>query len=445
MKNMLKKICVTLLALATIMVCGASAFADETNGVSVGKQGTVYIHASSGGSGWRGSGFAIGKPGEPVEYIVTNWHVATADGEFDVKDVSIRVYLSSSAEESSFIKASVVKMGNKSVDYAVLKLAKPTTERTALVLRPKSDGVESGEEVRTLGFPADAEKLDDLKDKGIGGITVTSGVIGKATERNGASRYQTDAEINGGNSGGPLIDKQGRVVGINTWSSIPEGSDRTLYYALQIDEVIKNLDQKQFGYVLSTDSSASSGTSDTSGTVTPTAPDNTTSSGSSMSPWIIVAIAGGACVVIAVVIIVVMNGKKNSSPAQANNSQAAPQAAPTAHQTAPSQPANFAQAMVVGEKGALAGRIFAIGSGVLIGRNPQKCGIVFPVDTKGVSGVHCEIRPSKNGGFEIIDRGSSNGTTLGNGQRLSPNVPVPIASGTYVSLGSNEQMIQIKY
>lgn len=445
MKNMLKKICVTLLALATIMVCGASAFADETNGVSVGKQGTVFVYATSGDSKWSGTGFAIGKPGEPVEYIVTNWHVATCSGKFDVKNVSIRVYLSSSAEESSSIKASVVKIGNKNLDIAVLKLAKPTTERTALVLRPESDGIEAGEDVRTLGFPGDADRFDDLKDKGISGISVTNGIISKAMEMNGVRCYQTTAEINHGNSGGPLIDNQGRVVGINTWSYKEGENERILFYAIRIDEVIKNLDQKQFGYVLSTDSSASSGTSDTSGTSAPIATDNTTSSGSSMSPWIIVAIAGGACVVIAVVIIVVMNGKKNSAPAQANNSQAAPQAAPTAPQAAPSQPANFAQAMVVGEKGALAGRTFAIGSGVLIGRNPQKCGIVFPVDTKGVSGVHCEIRPSKNGGFEIIDRGSSNGTTLGNGQRLSPNVPVPIASGTYVSLGSNEQMIQIKY
>lgn len=445
MKNMLKKICVTLLALATIMVCGASAFADDENGTDIGKQGTVYISASAGGKKWRGSGFAIGKPGEPVEYIVTNWHVATYEGQFNAKDVSILVYLSNSAAGGSYIKASVAKIGNEKLDYAVLKLAEPTKERTALVLRPETDGVKSGMEIRTLGFPGDADILDDLKDKGIGGITVTSGIISKPVEHLGVGCYQIDATFNGGNSGGPLIDKQGRVVGINTFHKVSDGTERMLFYSIKIDEVIAQLDQNKFGYVLSTDSSASSGTSDTSGTVTPTTPDNTTSSGSSMSPWIIVAIAGGACVVIAVVIIVVMNGKKNSAPAQANNSQAAPQAAPTAPQAAPSQPANFAQAMVVGERGALAGRTFAIGSGVLIGRNPQKCGIVFPVDTKGVSGVHCEIRPSKNGGFEIIDRGSSNGTTLGNGQRLSPNVPVPIASGTYVSLGSNEQMIQIKY
>jgi S1-C subfamily serine protease len=46
--------------------------------------------------------------------------------------------------------------------------------------------------------------------------TVTSGVISGFRERDGQSFIQTDAPINPGNSGGPLVDENGRVLGINT-------------------------------------------------------------------------------------------------------------------------------------------------------------------------------------------------------------------------------------
>ncbi len=150
--------------------------------------------------------------------------------------------------------------------------------------------------------------------------------------------------------------------------------------------------------------------------------------------YIIALLAVAAVVVVAVVM--VTKGKKQPVQGSAPVQSAAP--------VQNAAPAQRGTPMLICEKGLLANRTFPIGSGVIIGRNTQKCSVCFPVDAKGVSGVHCEIR--RNGSvFEIIDRGSSYGTTLGNGQKFTPNVPVTIPDGTYFMVGSAEQLFQIKY
>ncbi len=101
-------------------------------------------------------------------------------------------------------------------------------------------------------------------------------------------------------------------------------------------------------------------------------------------------------------------------------------------------------ASITGIKGIMAGRSFPISGSAVIGRNPEKCTICFPVNTQGISGLHCEIR--RNGSvYEIIDRGSSCGTFLGSGQKLAENVPTALPSGMYFYLGSTEQLFQINY
>ena len=145
---------------------------------------------------------------------------------------------------------------------------------------------------------------------------------------------------------------------------------------------------------------------------------------------LLIVIIIAAVVVIAVVVVIVVLSKKKSSAAPYQPTQTTP------------TPANGA--VITGMKGMLANRSFNINGSIVLGRNPQKCNVCFPVDAKGISGVHCQIRQTGSG-YEIMDCGSSNGTFLGNGQKLTPNVPVPIPDGTYFYLGSAEQLFQIKY
>ncbi len=137
-----------------------------------------------------GSGFIIDEKG----IIVTNNHVIS-----DAEDIIVRV------NGDKEFKAKVIGADPLS-DIAVLQL--DTEEKFIPVKFGDSDKARIGDWVIAIGNPF-----------GLGG-TVTSGIISARNRSIGLSRYedyiQTDASINSGNSGGPLFDMNGDVIGINT-------------------------------------------------------------------------------------------------------------------------------------------------------------------------------------------------------------------------------------
>ena len=137
-----------------------------------------------------GSGFIIDEEG----IVVTNNHVIQ-----DAEDIIVRV------NGDKEFKAEVIGADPLS-DIAVLKLI--TKEKFTPVKFGNSDKARIGDWVIAIGNPF-----------GLGG-TVTSGIISARNRSIGLSRYedyiQTDASINSGNSGGPLFDMNGDVIGINT-------------------------------------------------------------------------------------------------------------------------------------------------------------------------------------------------------------------------------------
>ena len=99
---------------------------------------------------------------------------------------------------------------------------------------------------------------------------------------------------------------------------------------------------------------------------------------------------------------------------------------------------------IVGNAGVLAGRRLQVpaADALIFGRNAQNCNVVFPSGTPGVSGVHCKLRV-QNGAVYLTDMGSSNGTYLSNGQRLTPNQAVQIYPGESISFGSVQQQVRL--
>ncbi len=137
-----------------------------------------------------GSGFIIDKEG----YILTNNHVIE-------KADKIMVKLSNEKE----FKARVIGLDSET-DLALIKI--DTNVDLPLLKLGDSDKLETGEWVIAVGNPFGLEH------------TVTAGIVSAKGRVIGAGRYddfiQTDASINFGNSGGPLINSRGAVVGINT-------------------------------------------------------------------------------------------------------------------------------------------------------------------------------------------------------------------------------------
>ena len=150
-----------------------------------------------------GSGFVLDKAG----HIVTNFHVVQGA-------TKIEVSFSDQTSHSATIVGS-----DPSTDIAVLKVDAPVRALTPLPLG-NSDLAQVGDEVVAIGNPFGLDR------------TATAGIISaiqrRITAPNGFSidhALQTDAPINHGNSGGPLLDVHGDVVGVN--AQIETGGNAT--------------------------------------------------------------------------------------------------------------------------------------------------------------------------------------------------------------------------
>jgi putative serine protease PepD len=178
------------------------------------KDAVVEIHASDGGGGGAtGSGFVIDKQG----HIVTNQHVVAGGGAVSVE-----------FSDGSEVDAEIVGT-DPSTDIAVLDVNRPPAELTALSFTSEGS-LEVGEPVVAIGSPF-----------GLAG-TLTTGVIsalGREIESpNGftiENAVQTDAALNNGNSGGPVLDLQGRVVGVAAQIRSESGGSQGIGYAVPGD------------------------------------------------------------------------------------------------------------------------------------------------------------------------------------------------------------------
>ena len=379
----------------------------------------VMVQDSQGNTAsGMGTGFAIGNPGEPVEYIVTNGHVVQKAYEYPRIDPSIsgKVQVYYSAAENDYVVGQVVYYSAPTEkDIAIIKLPSATDKRTALRLRSSSE-VEIGETVYALGYPGTAKVGQDFKTYDQNDITLTRGVISKKMTPNFStySAFQMDTYISGGNSGGPLVDENGFVVGINSAGIEASGIDIGMNYAIVTDELTKILDSERIEYTL-----AGGGLSWT-------------------QPWFayvflpigVLALIGG--------IILLVTSKKGGQGAPAPAGAAAGMGSGKAPARGGRGPVEK-RAVLRGVTGKYSGQSFDLLKGkVVIGRDPATCNIVFDKNTPGISGRHCQVVYDPNEDcFIITDLGSSYGTFLGNGKKLTANVAEKLSTGDTFYLCDN--------
>ncbi len=159
-----------------------------------------------------GSGFIVSADG----YIVTNNHVISAEGQGQVESITVTM------PDGTELPAKLIGKDAAS-DLAVLKIS--SSKPLPFVKFGDSRNARVGDWVIAIGNPF-----------GLGG-TVTAGII-SAVHRNTGSgsaydRYlQTDASINRGNSGGPMFDMKGQVIGINNAIFSPTGGSVGIGFAI---------------------------------------------------------------------------------------------------------------------------------------------------------------------------------------------------------------------
>jgi putative serine protease PepD len=159
---------------------------------------TIYVSGNSGSG--SGSGVVLSADG----YVLTNNHVVTLDSATDQAAVQVRT------SDGTLYDATVVGTDPTS-DLAVVKLdgAGGLTPATFA----NSDDVQVGDLAVAIGAPLG---LSNTVTDGIISATNRAVATGSDQEQTVIDALQTDAAINPGNSGGPLVDAEGKVVGINT-------------------------------------------------------------------------------------------------------------------------------------------------------------------------------------------------------------------------------------
>ncbi|WP_344980569.1 S1C family serine protease [Compostibacter hankyongensis] len=182
-----------------------------------------FFGGGSGGHYYRpgqmasGSGVIIAEDG----YIVTNNHVIDGAREIAVTLNNNKTYKAKIVGQDPNTDLAVIKIDAKDLPYIVFG---------------NSDQTKVGQWVLACGYPLNLQS------------TVTSGIISAKSRKLGIndeginpieSYIQTDAAVNPGNSGGPLVDTQGRLVGINSAIASPTGSFAGYAYAVPSNLVKK--------------------------------------------------------------------------------------------------------------------------------------------------------------------------------------------------------------
>lgn len=183
---------------------------------------------NSGPSQGLGTGFVTSDDGS----ILTNAHVVSQDGT--VADEVTVVFRHADGEKR--VEGTLVGVDNDS-DVALIQVDPDGLDLTPLPLGD-SDAVTVGEPVVAIGNPLGYD------------FSVTSGIV-SATGRSlrspsGATipnGIQTDAAINQGNSGGPLINARGEVIGINEQIASQSGGNEGLGFAVPINTAVRAMEQ----------------------------------------------------------------------------------------------------------------------------------------------------------------------------------------------------------
>jgi S1-C subfamily serine protease len=218
-----------------------SAVTDEQNSIEVYKTmspGVAFISTTSYQQDWwggiqEGKGNGSGSVIDNQGHILTNYHVVEGPNtKLTVNFGGDKVY------PATFVG------GDPDTDLAVIKITPPAEGLTVIPLGD-SDKLSVGQKVLAIGNPFGLDR------------TLTTGVISGLQRpiraRNGKpidAAVQTDASINPGNSGGPLLDKFGKMIGINSQILSPAGGSVGVGFAVPVNTAKRVVPQIiQFGEV----------------------------------------------------------------------------------------------------------------------------------------------------------------------------------------------------
>lgn len=195
------------------------------------RDSVVRIFAAYDDGWYSGSGFVV-KQEKNRTIIATNYHVVEGN------PYEVEVYIGGDASAQAKVLAS-----DKKRDLCLLEFRSPVRLAPMTLAAGRA---EQGDAVYALGYPAAADAFSDTELHSGEEVTITDGIISAVRtatiENNGPAvkLLQISAAINGGNSGGPLFNEKGQVIGINTY-----GLDDTqgIFAAIEVGELLDFMKQ----------------------------------------------------------------------------------------------------------------------------------------------------------------------------------------------------------
>lgn len=211
------------------------------------------------------------------EYVVTNKHIFDLDvvdnstglttreiimqtmGLDELADNDPHLKLFVFANRDTNVEATVHENAQSDVlDFAALQLSEKIYGRQPLVLGD-SDTIAQRDNVYAYGFPADSIQNKNFNTKD--DVSISAGIISKVTVTGSVDVIEHTAQLNNGNSGGPLLNEAGEVVGINEFIVDQKN------YSIQINAIKEILDTWGIPYTGGTGGSTGGGTEPTELTV----------------------------------------------------------------------------------------------------------------------------------------------------------------------------------
>lgn len=508
MKKSIARVLTMALVLAMLLTLAVPAMAanlEAAKGVDEAKYGVfkfnmkIDLPALGGWTGARGTAFLINE-----DHIITAAHCVRFT-EFEANELGYTLseenkrlgYLkteptySVTVERDLTVGATIVNY-SENMDFAILKLDHPIPTRKYLTLRD-SKTVKAGEAVYSIGFPAFYDNQHYDNDYTIDDVTIKSGVISKiqGMDEGGYSSGQklkldvltTTCIISGGDSGGPMIDADGNVIGVSIFSL--GNGDETIYSVSAIDQVMRACDNLNIEY--HTNEEAPAPTEAPAPVETVPAPEPAPEPAPAPAPVetvpapepapapatvpattapvieeeddggmniILIVAAVAVIAVIAIIVVVMSKGKKKAPAAPAYTAPIAP-TAPTGGFTAPS----YTAPMGAGETTVLASDAgettilnHAANGGTLtrkrtnetvtinaerfiIGRERKTANYCIS-DNTAISRSHVTLTV-KNGTTYLTDMNAANGTFV-NGVKAMPNQEIALKTGDKIKLGDEE-------
>ncbi len=328
------------------------------------------------------------------------------------------------------ISASVLFSSPES-DWAVIKAGESI--KNSVLAFGESDKAENTQSVYAIGFPSSVANYKSIKNFSREDISTTHGLISKVTSENDINKIQHGATLSSGASGGPLVDDNGAVIGINC--SGVEGED--YYFAVAAEQILSVLDQKKISYTRFGETADDTAEGETSvaepkestdqqapAAVKENEKSNDDSSAADSDPLstktiIIIASAAVLAILIIVIIILLATRKKPAAPAPVKSAAAA---SPTVAQV-------FTLVRrKTGEK-ALIDKI-----NYIVGKD-RNCDYRIE-GNNSISRNHARFM-IKGSDCYICDLRSTNGTYVNN-NRIAPNEEVKLRAGDVIRISDEE-------